>query len=298
MSDQIQSVLKEERVFPPPPEFSQAAHISSPAQLDALRREAERDPEAFWAEIAKELHWFTPWQRVLDWNPPFANGSSAAPPTSATTASTGMSPPGAATRRRSSGKASRATAASSPTPTCSARSARFANVLKRPRRRSRRPRRPLHADDSRAGHRHAGLRAHRRDAQRGLRRLQRRGAARPASTTRRPRWSSPPTAATGAAPSCRSRPTSTRRCARRRRSSTCVVVSRTGQTVAMNDGRDLWWHELMDEASDVGACAARRRASAVHPLHQRHDRQAEGRRAHHRRLPGAHVRSPANGSSI
>src|SRR5215471_14972469 len=71
MSDQIQSVLKEARVFPPPAEFSQAAHVG-PTQLDASRREAERDPEGFWSAIAKELHWFTPWERVLDWSPPFA----------------------------------------------------------------------------------------------------------------------------------------------------------------------------------------------------------------------------------
>jgi acetyl-CoA synthetase len=72
MSDQIQSVLKEGRVFDPPPAFSAAAHVQSAAQLDALRRDAERDPEGFWAGIARELHWFTPWQKVLEWKPPFA----------------------------------------------------------------------------------------------------------------------------------------------------------------------------------------------------------------------------------
>ena len=33
---------------------------------------AERDPEAFWAGFAKELEWFSPWTRVLEWNPPHA----------------------------------------------------------------------------------------------------------------------------------------------------------------------------------------------------------------------------------
>jgi acetyl-CoA synthetase len=33
---------------------------------------AEADPEAFWAEWARELHWSTPWERVLEWNPPQA----------------------------------------------------------------------------------------------------------------------------------------------------------------------------------------------------------------------------------
>ena len=118
MSDQIQSVLKEERVFPPPPEFSAAAHIQSDDRLEQIRRDAARDPEAFWAGIASDLHWFEQWDTVLDWNPPFAKWFVGGRRTSATTASTATSPPGAATRRRSSGRASPATAASSPTPTC------------------------------------------------------------------------------------------------------------------------------------------------------------------------------------
>jgi len=72
MTDQIESVLKEDRVFAPPPAFSAAAHVGDAEQLETLRRDAARDPEAFWAGIARELHWFTPWDRVLDWKPPFA----------------------------------------------------------------------------------------------------------------------------------------------------------------------------------------------------------------------------------
>jgi acetyl-CoA synthetase len=68
----IESVLKEERVFHPPPEFSAKAHIKSLEEYERLYRQAEEDPEGFWAGIARELHWFTPWERVLEWNPPFA----------------------------------------------------------------------------------------------------------------------------------------------------------------------------------------------------------------------------------
>ncbi|HEY2844853.1 MAG TPA: acetate--CoA ligase, partial [Bryobacteraceae bacterium] len=40
--------------------------------LDLYRR-AEKDPEAFWGEIAEqEIHWFEKWSRVLEWNPPSA----------------------------------------------------------------------------------------------------------------------------------------------------------------------------------------------------------------------------------
>ena len=33
---------------------------------------ADRDPEAFWAGFAEELEWFSPWSRVLEWKPPHA----------------------------------------------------------------------------------------------------------------------------------------------------------------------------------------------------------------------------------
>ena len=34
--------------------------------------EAEADPEGFWAEQARALTWFEPWEQVLDWQLPFA----------------------------------------------------------------------------------------------------------------------------------------------------------------------------------------------------------------------------------
>jgi acetyl-CoA synthetase len=71
-SDHIQSVLKEQRVFPPPAEFTAQANVPGLAELDRLTAEAQAAPEEFWARIAGELHWFAPWQRVLEWTPPFA----------------------------------------------------------------------------------------------------------------------------------------------------------------------------------------------------------------------------------
>ena len=68
----IDSVLHEDRVFPPPPEFSAAAHVGSMEAYEALCREAESDPEGFWGRIAAELHWFKRWDKVLEWDPPFA----------------------------------------------------------------------------------------------------------------------------------------------------------------------------------------------------------------------------------
>ncbi len=68
----IESVLKETRKFPPPPEFAARAHIKSVAEYEKLWQRAKDDPEGFWAEQARALHWFQPWQKVLVWNEPHA----------------------------------------------------------------------------------------------------------------------------------------------------------------------------------------------------------------------------------
>ena len=68
----IESLQQEERVFPPPPAFAEQAHIKSMAELQRLSAEADSDPEAFWARMAEELHWFKKWDRVLQWDPPHA----------------------------------------------------------------------------------------------------------------------------------------------------------------------------------------------------------------------------------
>jgi acetyl-CoA synthetase len=41
-------------------------------KLAKLRRQAAENPEQFWAEQAKNLVWFREWKNVLDWNHPFA----------------------------------------------------------------------------------------------------------------------------------------------------------------------------------------------------------------------------------
>jgi len=69
----IDSVLHEERVFPPPASFSELAHIKSMQELERLRAEATANPEAFWEHYAEqELHWFKKWDSVLKWEPPHA----------------------------------------------------------------------------------------------------------------------------------------------------------------------------------------------------------------------------------
>ena len=65
-STNMESLLRENRVFPPPADFAAKAHIKSLAQYEALYKRSIEDPEGFWAEIAGELEWFTPWNKVLE----------------------------------------------------------------------------------------------------------------------------------------------------------------------------------------------------------------------------------------
>ncbi|MFY9270339.1 MAG: acetate--CoA ligase [Candidatus Manganitrophaceae bacterium] len=72
VENEITSVLKERRLFKPKKTFSQEAHIPSMEAYKRLYRKAEKEPEAFWAGLAKELVWFKPWKKTLEWKPPFA----------------------------------------------------------------------------------------------------------------------------------------------------------------------------------------------------------------------------------
>ncbi len=70
--EKIEAVLKEERVFQPSEAFRQAARIRRLEDYEALYRESLEEPEKFWSRVASELHWFKPWDKVLEWNPPNA----------------------------------------------------------------------------------------------------------------------------------------------------------------------------------------------------------------------------------
>ncbi|MDQ3923225.1 MAG: acetate--CoA ligase [Actinomycetota bacterium] len=56
-----------ERVYDPPEEFAKNANCQDPEVWD----KAAEDFEGFWESWAKELHWFKEWDQVLDWDPPF-----------------------------------------------------------------------------------------------------------------------------------------------------------------------------------------------------------------------------------
>ena len=70
--EKIETVLKEDRVFEPSEAFKRSARINQLEAYEALYRESLEQPEQFWSRVASELHWFKPWDKVLEWNPPNA----------------------------------------------------------------------------------------------------------------------------------------------------------------------------------------------------------------------------------
>ena len=64
----VNVLLEENRIFPPSDEFKQKALIRD----ESIYAEAAKDREAFWAKWAGELDWFKKWDKVLEWNLPFA----------------------------------------------------------------------------------------------------------------------------------------------------------------------------------------------------------------------------------
>ncbi|MBI4416585.1 MAG: acetate--CoA ligase [Euryarchaeota archaeon] len=64
----IDNLLRENERHPPPEWFRRHASWRD----DRVYVAAAEDPDAFWAKQAERLHWFRRWDRVLDWDPPFA----------------------------------------------------------------------------------------------------------------------------------------------------------------------------------------------------------------------------------
>ncbi len=62
----MNSLLRENRVFPPPPEFAAKAQIGSLAEYEGMYRRSIHDPEGFWAEAAAGIDWFKPFDKVVE----------------------------------------------------------------------------------------------------------------------------------------------------------------------------------------------------------------------------------------
>ncbi len=139
------------------------------------------DPEGFWGEAAQAIHWEKPWDRVLDdSNPPFYRWFTGGELNTCYNA---------LDRHVEAGRGDQAALIYDSPVTDTKRTYHLLGADRRGRPLRRRPRgarrdqgRPghrLHAHGARGGHRHAGLRPHRRDSLGGLRRLRRQGAGHP-----------------------------------------------------------------------------------------------------------------------
>lgn len=70
--ESIESVLSENRTFSPPDAFVKQANLTK-AEYERLVLKAKTDFEGFWADLASEhIHWFKKWDKVLEWNEPFS----------------------------------------------------------------------------------------------------------------------------------------------------------------------------------------------------------------------------------
>ena len=69
MAENIDTLLKESRLYHPTAQTKAAAHIQD---YESAYKKSIADPEGFWSDVAKELVWFSPWTKVLEWNYPWA----------------------------------------------------------------------------------------------------------------------------------------------------------------------------------------------------------------------------------
>ena len=279
---EIENLLAEDRKFPPDPAFTAQANATAD-----LYAEAEADPEAFWARLARErIDWVEDFHTTLEWDLPFAKWFVGGKLNIAYNCvdrhvERGLGDKVAYHWIGEPGDTRTITFAD-----LQREVSKAANALLELGRADRRPRRDLHADDPGAADRDAGLRPDRSAAHGGLRWLLRRGAERPdqrlpgqARDHRRRRLAARQAGA-------RSSPPSTRRSSPRRPSSTrsssagsatrsmaaprCRTVATCGGTTSSS---------ASPRAPRAGR--ARQRAHAVPALHLGHDREAQGHRAHH-----------------
>src|SRR5713226_1848948 len=65
--------MADRHTYPPGSDFVQRAYVSGPDAYRQLYQRAADNPEAFWGDLAeKELFWFEKWSQTLDWKSPFA----------------------------------------------------------------------------------------------------------------------------------------------------------------------------------------------------------------------------------
>ena len=286
MTDRIETLLDEQRSFTPPPGFQAQAHIRDPG----IYERARNDREGYWADWAKQLEWIRPWDRVLEWKAPHAKWFLGGKLNASVNCldrhvRAGRGERTALIWEGEPGEVRRLTYAE-----LLAQVERFANVLKGlgvargDRVAIYMPMVPEVAVAmlacARIGAPHTvvfggfsaeSLRDRINDATAKVL-VTADGGYRRGSLV--PLKHNADEALTDT-PSIRH----------------VVVLRRTGQPVAMQAGRDQWWHES-DGAGrgPVRPGSDGRGGSTLHPLHLRHDGEAEGHPAHDGRLPDPRLR--------
>jgi acetyl-CoA synthetase len=64
----IQSIATEDRVFPPPSKGFEKAWIRSMEQYKAMYRRSIEDPAGFWSDIAQDFFWYKKWDKVRSYD--------------------------------------------------------------------------------------------------------------------------------------------------------------------------------------------------------------------------------------
>ncbi len=67
-SKSMDSLMSENRTFPPPAELQANAHVSSVEQYEQMYKRSVEDPEGFWLEQAELLHWFKKPTKAREYN--------------------------------------------------------------------------------------------------------------------------------------------------------------------------------------------------------------------------------------
>ena len=291
MTQAIENLLREERAFPLP-EFAAAANAQP-----GIHETAEAGLQGFWLRNALErVSWFKePTVALDDSNPPFYRWfTDGTLNLSYNCLDRHLEERGDKVAYHWVGEPG--DTRTSPTGTCTG----GVPIRQRPhfaRGGTRRSCRHLHGDGPRAAGGDAGLRPDRRRPLGGVRRVLLRLAGRP-DRRRSGQGAGHPGRRLARGNVVPLKANADVAVARTPSIEHVVVVRRVGSEVAMEEGRDLWWDELVAGQPDIRARRAGRRGHALHPLHLGDDRPAQGDSPHPGRLPGGTVASPTTTCSI
>ena len=287
---------QEGKTYPPDSELSKTANVRPEMK--------EQDLEEFWDQQAQDkISWFEPYDTVLEWNLPYAKWFVGGKLNACYNC---------VDRHVENGKGDKVALHVVPDDGPDSSEARGHHLLaaagagrqvrqraQEARRRQGRPGRHLHADDPRGRRGHAGLRPSRRAAHRGVRRVQRQGRGR---ALQRPRVQGPHHPGRGDARRQGRRAEDQRRRGPRRRPD----HGREGRRrQALRRATSRWATATSTSTTSSRTSPATPSSCPCEPMESEDllfllytsgsTGQAQGRRAHHRRLPGRHRDDPQPG---